>query len=93
MKVLVGVLFIAGLTGCTDSTPYPQQIVRNQASYDFDCPSSQIKVAPVGNHKFTAEGCFKRELYLCSSGLFLPDSSIECRQLITPLPSLDEEKK
>ena len=85
-------IFLTAITvaplACADGKPYPQQLVQNQASYDFDCPSSQVKVAPVGNHRYMAEGCFKRELYKCTSGLFLPDSSIECKQLISGLPNL-----
>ncbi|MCB9228249.1 MAG: hypothetical protein H6618_01420 [Deltaproteobacteria bacterium] len=82
---------ILGLSSCAGGASYSQMIVRNQASYDFDCPPSEIDVAPVGNHRFTAAGCFKKEMYECSSGIFATESSIECKQLLSPLPSLHHE--
>lgn len=70
------------LVKCASDLPYPQQVVRSQASYDFDCASKEISVSPLGGHRYLADGCFKREVYLCHEGWFVFQSSIECHQVV-----------
>ena len=74
---------------CAEQTPYPEVITLNQASYDFDCQVEQIKVRPLGKHRYVAEGCYKREIYICNAGLLTLESSIECKQQLSPLPTVD----
>lgn len=83
------VLAITSLIGSCSDPNHPKLIVQNQASYDFDCPAKSIKVAPIGNHRYTAEGCFKREVYICDHGFFLPDAEIQCNQKISSLPTYE----
>lgn len=84
------IIFCLGMmSACSQQTPYPEVITRNQASYDFDCQVEQIKVRPLGKHRYVAEGCYKREIYVCDAGLLTLESSIECKQQLTPLPTVE----
>ena len=89
MIVFLTSLFLA----CAPETPYPEVITRNQASYDFDCQVEQIKVRPLGKHRYVAEGCYKREIYVCNAGLLTLESSIECKQQLSPLPTVESSSE
>ena len=82
-------LCLSTLWACSGKTPYPEVITANQASYDFDCQVEQIKVRPLGKHRYVAEGCYKREIYVCDAGLLTLESSIECKQQLSPLPTVE----
>ncbi|MFK7827808.1 MAG: hypothetical protein AB8G05_26915 [Oligoflexales bacterium] len=81
------------LWSCSGKTPYPVLITRNQASYDFDCQVEEIKVRPIGKHRYVAEGCYKREIYVCDAGLLTLESSIECKQQLSPLPTVENNSE
>lgn len=82
---------IFGVLACA-SIPRGQEIAGNQASYDFDCPRDKIAVAPLGKNRYTAEGCFKREIYSCEDGFFISQADVVCRQLIGGVEAIELSK-
>lgn len=91
LSLFLSLIFVGA--ACTNMEALRQDIVTNQAAYDFDCPSEKIKVASIGNHNFTAEGCFKREVYKCAHNLIQSPDSVECKQVVAPLPGSEGEVK
>jgi hypothetical protein len=75
-------------SGCSAKAPIAQTIVSNQAAFDFDCPIGEVLVRPIGNKRYTAEGCFKRDIYQCNEGVFTSDGNVACTQQITSLPEV-----
>ncbi len=79
MKLLL--LATLGIFSCaTNQMPYVEQVVQNQASFDFDCDQSEIKISPLGRNRYLASGCLQREVYVCNDGWFTMKKNVECTQ-------------
>ncbi len=77
-------LILVMLTSCMGGTPYTQQLILNQASFDFDCDQTDIKVSPLGKGRYVVSGCLQREVYSCKDSWFTFKENIVCTQDISP---------
>lgn len=82
-RIFCVVAVLSSVLACFGGSSYSEQLVRNQASLDFDCEIEDIKIYPLGNYRYLATGCFKKEAYSCEQGLFTLKNSITCKQLLS----------
>jgi len=51
-------------------------VVRDRASYDFDCPREQVETVPIGTLTIAAHGCGKKSIYVSNGHTYVRNSEI-----------------
>jgi hypothetical protein len=59
-------------TACASAS----DVVRDRASYDFDCPRDQIETAAINTLTLAARGCGKKSVYVSNGHTYVRNAEI-----------------